>query len=37
MLDVGTGDGIGVEGFDVEDDGNNVQVKPEAGAEIGSL
>jgi len=37
VLDVGAGEGIGVERLDVEDDRNYVQVKPEAGAEIGSL
>ena len=37
VLDVGTSQGIRMEGLDVENDGNNVEVKPEASEEVGSL
>lgn len=37
VLDVGTSDGIGVERLDVEDDGDDVEIEPETGAQIGSL
>ena len=37
VLGVDTGRGIGVEGLDVEDDGYNIQIKPETSAQVGSL
>ena len=37
VLQVGTGDRFGVEGFDVEDDGNDVQLEPEARAKVRCL
>lgn len=37
MLDVGTSEGVSVERLDVEDDGNDIKVEPEASAEIRAL
>ena len=37
MLDVGASERVGVERFDVEDDGNNVKLKPQPGAKIRGL
>lgn len=37
MLDVGTGEGVSLEGFDVEDDGNDVKIEPEASAKVRCL
>ena len=37
VLQVGAGNGFGVERFDVEDDGNDVQLEPETGAKVGCL
>ena len=37
MLNVGTGEGFGVERLDVEDDGYDVQLQPKAGAKVGCL
>ena len=37
MLDIRASDGLGVEWLDVEDDGDDVHVKPETGTNIGGL
>lgn len=37
VLDVGTRDRVGVEGLDVEHNGNDVQIEPESSAEIRRL
>ena len=37
VLDVGTGDRVRVEGLDVEYNGDDVEVEPEAGAQVRSL
>jgi len=37
VLHVGTGARFGVEGFDIEDDWNDVQFQPETGAKVGCL
>ena len=37
VLQVGAGDGFGVERLNVENDGNDVQFQPEAGAKVGCL
>lgn len=37
VLDVGPGDGVGVVRLDVEDDGHDVELEPEPGAEVGGL
>ena len=37
MLDVRTGDRVGVEWLDVEHDGDDVHVKPKPGADVGGL
>lgn len=37
MLDVGASKGISVERLDVEDDGNDIKLEPQAGAKIRSL
>ena len=37
VLDVGTRSRIGVEWFDVEDNGNDIHVQPESGTQIGRL
>jgi len=37
VLDVEASEGVSVERFDVEDDGNNVKLKPQPGAKVRSL
>ena len=37
MLDIGTREGVSMERFDVEDNGHDVEVSPEPGAQIGAL
>lgn len=37
MFNVGTGDGIGVEGFDIEDNGYDVQIQPKTSTQVWSL
>ena len=37
MFDIGASNGVCVERLDVEDDGDDIQLEPQAGAKVGGL